>query len=92
MQLANRSQVVKRRTDVEDDPPGRLEMGQGRLRQMKRAFEIDIDDGPEPVRRKVLRQAEEIGRRAVHEDIQPTERRDGLANRRLNCQRVPNVL
>ena len=80
--LSDGAEVGECRADVDDRSAARLEMRKRRARHMERAFEIDVDDGPESVRRQILGEADEVAGGAVDHDVETAEIRDGLIDRR----------
>ena len=62
-------------------PPCALQMRKRGARHVEGALQIDVHDGAEPVRRKILGQAHEVSGGAVDEDVEPAEGLDGARRR-----------
>src|SRR6185369_3569302 len=68
-----------------------LELRKSRATNVERAFQIDIDHRPKPIRRQLLRGAKKVSRCAVHDDIDLAELLDRLRNRLFDFLRLSNV-
>jgi len=66
-------------------------MRQRGTRDVEGAFQIDIDDGAEAVRREIFGEADEVARGAVDQDVEAAQLRHDGGNRVVDRRGIPHV-
>src|SRR5205814_1252738 len=77
VKLHRRAEVMQRGADIQNLPAMLFKLSERRAAYIERAFQIDIHDRSESIRRKFLRGAKKISGGAVDYDIDFAEAFDG---------------
>src|SRR5687768_18532250 len=82
---------MKRRTDIEYLAAVFLQLIKRSPANVERAFEIDVDNRAEPVRRQLFGLDEKVSRRPVDNNVDLSKLLDSGPNRLLNRFRSTNI-
>ena len=91
VKLHRRAEIMQRRADVQDLTVMFLQLFEGGATNIERSLEIDIHHRAKAVRRQLFRRAQEISRRAVHDNIDLAKVLDRGGNRFRDFIRVAHV-